>query len=101
MSEQENEMTMIEKLSEELGEKELKIMEQEKQIQKLCEMLEKKTDIIDYAESNLDVYICHQCEYLTDNRMRWPTYRSGIEQDKKTPDDPRCQECRDDDSDED
>ena len=96
MSEQDNEMNMIEKLSEELGEKELKIMEQEKQIQKLCEMLEKKTDIIDYAESNLDVYICHQCEYLTDIRMN--RYL-----DKKTPENPRCQECRngDDDSDED
>tara|TARA_R110000823_G_scaffold282875_2_gene401100 strand:+ start:332 stop:619 length:288 start_codon:yes stop_codon:yes gene_type:complete len=64
MSEQENEMTMIEKLSEELGEKELKIMEQEKEIKSL------KKDILKIAVErnyfkevieNNDILQCEVC----------------------------------------
>ena len=62
MSEQDNEMTMIEKLSEELGEKELKIMELEKEIKRIKKKWGKTADERNrYQEALENNNIC-QCE---------------------------------------
>ena len=82
----EQQMTIIENLSEELGEKELRIMALEKEVEKLKES-------IDFAVIHNLVYECPQCKYLTDPHCK--KYA-----DKKYPDQDifRCWECRNDDT---
>jgi len=81
----EEEMNMVEKLSEELGEKELRIMALEKE-------LEKAKDSINFAVVSGIAYECRECNYLTENRCK--KY-----EDKKFPDEEgRCWECRNDDT---
>ena len=77
MTEQENEMTMIEKLSEELGEKELKIMEQEKEIKKwknrcLQEMKDELMNAIRGINRGRDYEFCDDgFDTSADHRLEW------------------------------
>ena len=81
----EEEMNMVEKLSEELGEKELRIMALEKE-------LEHTKDSINFAVVSGIAYECRECNYLTENLCK--NY-----EDKKFPDgEGRCWECRNDDT---
>lgn len=81
----EEEMNMVETLSEELGEKELRIMALEKE-------LEHTKDSINFAVVSGIAYECRECNYLTENRCK--KY-----EDKKFPDgEGRCWECRNDDT---
>ena len=76
-------MEIIENLSEELGEKELKIMALEKELEKL-------KDSINFAVVQELVYECPQCQYLTD-----PRCKKYVD---KNLDEGRCWECRHDDT---
>jgi DNA segregation ATPase FtsK/SpoIIIE-like protein len=89
----EEEMNMVEVLSEELGEKEQKIMNLEKEFEEQKKVLEKAEDSIEMAVFRDIVYQCPQCEYLTENRCK--RYA-----DPKYPDQDvfRCWECRNDDT---
>tara|TARA_R110000764_G_scaffold60402_1_gene129716 strand:+ start:261 stop:1031 length:771 start_codon:yes stop_codon:yes gene_type:complete len=89
----EEEMNMVEVLSEELGEKEQKIMNLEKEFEEQKKVLEKAEDSIEMAVFRDLVYQCPQCEYLTENRCK--RYA-----DPKYPDQDvfRCWECRNDDT---
>ena len=79
-------MEIIENLSEELGEKELKIMALEKELEKL-------KDSINYAVVNLSVYECPDCQYLTDITCKRYVDKKYPNKDKF-----RCWECRNDDT---
>ena len=89
----EEEMNMVEVLSEELGEKEQKIMNLEEEFEEQKKVLEKAEDSIEMAVFRDLVYQCPQCEYLTENRCK--RYA-----DPKYPDQDifRCWECRNDDT---
>ena len=89
----EEEMNMVEVLSEELGEKEQKIMNLEKEFEEQKKVLEKAKDSIEMAVFRDLVYECPQCEYMTENRCK--RYA-----DPKYPDQDifRCWECRNDDT---
>ena len=89
----EEEMNMVEVLSEELGEKEQKIMNLEKEFEEQKKVLEKTEDSIEMAVFRDLVYQCPQCEYLTENRCK--RYA-----DPKYPDQDifRCWDCRNDDT---
>ena len=89
----EEEMNMVEVLSEELGEKEQKIMNLEEELKKEKKVLEKAKDNINQALIRQLVYECPQCEYMTENRCK--RYA-----DPKYPDQDvfRCWECRNDDT---
>ena len=89
----EEEMNMVEVLSEELGEKEQKIMNLEEELKKEKKVLEKAKGNINQALIRQLVYECPECEYMTENRCK--RYA-----DPKYPDQDvfRCWECRNDDT---